>query len=91
MNWVLDDGLHVTRRAYDCDQARYWWEMAGLSECDVEPGDWATVQAAIAKNWRIEPGDRYRRVVYVDGGKLVTYRAGLDMENLCQRLGLFDD
>lgn len=90
MNWVLADNVHTARKAYDCE-ARYWWEMAGLSECDVEPEDWAIAQAAIANNWRIKPGDRYRRVVYVDGGKLITYRAEIGMESLCQRLGLFDD
>lgn len=89
MDAVLSDKVHVARKVYDCE-ARHWWEMAGLSDCDVSPEDWQIAQAAIAKNWRISPGEKYRRVVYVDGGKLVVYRASVEMEDLCCRLDLFD-
>lgn len=36
-------------------------------------------------------GQRYRCVVFRDGRELVTQRARLDMDALCQRHDLYDD
>ena len=44
-----------------------------------------------ADKWKIRPGQRYRCVVFRDGRELVTQRARLDMDALCQRYDLYDD
>ena len=44
-----------------------------------------------ADKCKIRPGQRYRCVVFRDGRELVTQRARLDMDALCQRHDLYDD
>lgn len=87
---VLHDAVHTAVKYYECDTYPLW-DRCGFDQTDVSAADWQIVQAAMAKDWRIEPGDKYRKVIYVDGGEFVTYRAWIEMDDLCQRLDLFDE
>ena len=49
------------------------------------------VWRAKADKWKIRPGQRYRCLVFRDGRDLVTQRARLDMDSLCQKHDLYDD
>jgi len=85
----LSETKQVARKTYRCDACEVW-RNSSYSEKDVSPDDWLIVQACEADNWKIVVGQEYLKVVYVDDG-ITTYRARLDMHNLCNRLGFFDD
>ena len=88
--YVLSDKICTAYKSYDCD-TRALWERAGFSKDDVKPHDWHIAQTAIKNGWVIEIGDKYRKVVYVEDGKLRVYRGALLMDDVCQRLDLFDE
>ena len=87
---VLWDTTHVARKAYRCDACDIWCR-SGFGERDVSADDWLVAQGCEADRWKIRRGQRYRRVVYVDGRRLVNYRGRLDMDDLCERHNLFGD
>lgn len=87
---VLHDAVHTAQKTYNCDTL-HLWQRCGYGEHDVDESDWKIVQDAVAADWKIVPGQKYRKVVYVDGGVLCTYRGGKEMDDLCGRLDLFDE
>ncbi len=87
---VLRDTTQTARKHYPCDACQQW-DRSGYGENDVSIADWLIVQRARADKWKIMPGMQYRKVTYLDGGELMTYRARLDMDALCYRNDLFDE
>ena len=87
---VLRDTIQTAKKFYPCD-ACHQWDRSGYGQNDVSADEWLTVEGAMADKWKIRRGQEYRKVVYKDGGDLVTYRARLDMDALCQRHELFDE
>ncbi len=87
---VLQDTEPVARKHYSC-AACHVWLLSNYGQADLSPDDWLIVEGAMADFWKIKPGQKYRKIVYKDGADLITIRARLDMDGLCQRLELFDD
>jgi hypothetical protein len=90
MGEILRDTIQTAQKLYPCD-ACHQFDRSGYGQRDVSVDDWLIVQGVEADRWKITPGMQYRKVTYRDGGKLVTYRARLDMDALCQRNDLFDE
>ena len=90
MSNILRDTIQTARKHYPCDACDHFARI-GCGQRDVSADDWLIVQAAEADKWKITPGTRYRKAVYREGGDLVTYRARLDMDAVCQRNDLFDE
>jgi hypothetical protein len=87
---ILRDTTQAVRKHYKCNACDlFCW--SGYGQRDVSADDWLIVQGAEADGWKIKPGTQYRKVVYRDGRDLVTYRARLDMDSLCQRNDLFGE
>jgi len=80
----------TAKKEYICDACREW-DNSGYGQFDVSHDDWLIVQAAKADRWRILPGQKYIKVKYADDGTIKVYRARPDMDELCQRLELFDE
>lgn len=87
---TLNDSTQTAQKAYVCDACRAW-DRSGYGKNDVSAAEWLTVQAAKADHWLILAGQQYRKIVYVDCGDLMTYRARLDMDALCAKHDLFDE
>jgi flavin-dependent dehydrogenase len=87
---VLSDTVVVARKHHPCD-ACWLWAQSGYGKADVRPDEWLVIQAAEADGWLILPGQAYRRVVYKDGGKIVTYRGRVGMDALVSRYDLGDE
>ena len=86
---TLSETKQTARKSYKCDACETWCNSS-YGEKDVSPDDWLIVQACEADNWKIAVGQEYIKVIYVDDG-IATYRARIDMHNLCDRLGFFED
>lgn len=91
MDRVLSDDLVIARKHYPCD-ACDWWDHSGygLDDCETEEQR-MIVEAAQADNWRILPGQTYRRIKGVFEGRFVTYRARPAMQTVVEQLDLCDD
>lgn len=80
----------IASKDYDCDACAAW-HRSGYGQQDVSTDDWRIIKGAQADKWKIRRGDKYRRLVYKDGGEFVTYRARIDMDALAMRLELFEE
>ena len=85
---IIRESEQVAKKFYNCD-ACHIWDNSGYGQKDVTPDDWLIVEACKADKWKIVPCQKYLKVIYDDGG-LTTYRARIDMDNLCHRLGFFE-
>lgn len=88
--FVLKDKVQVARKFYNCD-ASEMWRSYGLPENELTAEERLVLDGVKADKWRIRPGQRYRCLVFRDGRELVTQRARLDMDSLCQKHDLYDD
>ena len=88
--FVLKDEVRTARKFYACDTSELWCNYGPPSDA-VTADDRLVLDGAKADKWKIRPGQRYRCVVFRDGRELVTQRARLDMDALCQRHDLYDD
>jgi hypothetical protein len=84
MCYVLRDTIQTARKHYPCDACEQW-KKSGLVKEDVDELSWSAVQSAQADEWKITKGTKYRKVTYCDGGDLMSYRARLDMDMVCQK------
>lgn len=87
---ILSDKIQQAKKFYHCDACRAWLDSC-YGQIDVSADDLLTVQGAEADKWKIRAGQEYRKIVYNDGGEMMTYRARLDMDSLCNRHKLFDE
>lgn len=88
--FVLKDEERTARKFYACD-ASEMWRNYGLPSDELTADERLVLEGVQADKWKIRPGQRYRCVVFRDGRELVTQRARLDMDALCQRYDLYDD
>lgn len=88
--FVLTDEVRTARKFYACDASALWCNYGPPSDA-LTADDRLVLDGAKADKWKIRPGQRYRCVVFRDGRELVTQRARLDMDALCQRHDLYDD
>lgn len=87
---LISDTVHTARKTYICDACIAFFNV-GIELSELHPDDRLVVADAQADGCRILPGQRYRKAVYVDGGEIVTYRARLSMDALCNDLELFEE
>ena len=90
MTEIVSDTIQEARKSYSCD-ACHLFIKSGLGHREIRSDDWLTVEKAKADKCQVLPKTKYRKVVYRDGGKLVMYRARIDMDLLCYRNDLFDE
>lgn len=80
----------IASKDYACDACAAW-QRSGYGQQDVSTDDWLIIEGAQADKWKIRRGEKYRKLVYKDGGEFVTYRARIDMDALAMRLELFEE
>ena len=80
----------IASKDYACDACAAW-HRSGYGQQDVSTDDWLIIEGAQADKWKIRRGEKYRKIVYKDGGEFVTYRARIDMDALAMRLELFEE
>ena len=85
---TLSDTIHTARRDYTCD-ASHTFLAIGFGPKELDDSDWEIVRKAEADGFKIKAGTKYRKVVYTDGG-LETFRARLDMDDICLRNQCYD-
>ena len=88
--FVLTNEVRTARKSYHCDASEMWRNYGPPSE-SLTADDRLMLDGVKADQWKIRPGQRYRCVVFRDGRELVTQRARLDMDSLCQKHDLYDD
>lgn len=87
---LLRDEIRVARKAYPCG-ACYWFGRSNYGQQDVEPDDWATVEAVRAEGCQILPGMQHIYQASVDGDGWSEFRARQDMNAICHKYDLYPD
>ena len=86
----LKDTTQYATKFDSCDACAAW-HRSGYGQQDVSTDDLLIIEGAQADKWKIRRGEKYRKLVYKDGGEFVTYRARIDMDALAMRLELFEE
>jgi len=90
MTWdIFTDTDPVAKKDYHCDACRYWLSNMGENEFDGD--DLLLYQAAKTDGIKIKKGTKYVKREGKWDGEWCTFRARVDMNNLCIKLDLYND
>lgn len=87
---LLRNEIRKARKAYPCG-AYYWFDRSCCGQQDLEPKDWAVVEAVQAEGCQILPGMPHIYQTSVDGGGFGEFRARQDMHAICRKYDLYPD
>jgi hypothetical protein len=91
MEHIFSDKIVTAKKRHHCDASEQW-RRAGFTIADCETDEQRLmVAAAEVDNWRILPGQAYRRVIGIHEGGLSTYRARPGMDAVCSDLDIWDE
>ena len=91
MDKIFSDKTVTAKKEYRCDACAQW-DRAGymLNDCETHEQR-LKVASAEADGWKILPGQKYRKVTGINDGVFMTYRARLDMDDVCYDLNMWDE
>ena len=87
---VLVDKEAVARKDHRCDACETY-RRVGYGKNEFSGLDRKTIDDCEKDGFMIKAKTKYRRLVYEDGGDIITFKARLDMDRLCQEFGFYDD
>ncbi len=77
-------------KEYHC-QAYGFINNSGLGDDDFSPEEAATIAQAAAEDYKILPGTKYVRIRGKWEGEWITFRARIDLDDICMRYRLYED
>ncbi len=80
----------VARKEYECG-ASVWLNESGYVEEDFDPSDWTVIERARTEGFKIIPGERYMCTRGIWEGEWSTFRARLDIDEICIAYELYDE
>lgn len=90
MDWqVFTDSEPISRKEYYCDAYRYF--LSNMAERDFNGDDLLIYQAAKADKFKIKKGTKYFKRTGLFDGMWQTFRARIDMHNLCIKHELYEE
>lgn len=93
MSWKFYNQTTPTaRKQYSCDAAE-WIVNHGIEDVLYNCTDYekADIEKAQNQSWKIQPGEKYVKVVGVWEGEFSTFRAKPELDAICHRLNIYDD
>ena len=88
MSKLLIDSRPVARKEYKCDAAEWYLKNSGGKE-DFEPEDWAKIQSAAAEHFKIQQGQQYVYQAGICEGEFCTFKAKIDMHEICLKYDMY--
>lgn len=86
---VLSETEPVARKMYNCDAS---YVLIDLQNDGIfTPEEQSLIDAVKKQGWKILPGQKYRKCVCVDAGRISTYRALLEMDALLSKYDLYNN
>lgn len=83
MSWdVYTITTPKARKEYPCDACELI-NGAGISEGDVTPEEWQTIEKARQEGNKILPGTKYIKCKGIYEGSAATFRARIDIDAIC--------
>ena len=80
----------VARKDYHCE-ASDWICNASYPDEDYDPEDLETINKARNESWKILKGQKYLKVSGKFEGEFCTFRARIDLEEVCKKYDLYPD
>ncbi len=91
MCWEMETTSQpVARKNYHCEAAN-WINSSGFVEADYSPEDWAIIEKARAEDWEIKKGTKYTKTSGKWEGDFTTFRARLDLDEICQQYEIYQE
>ncbi len=87
---LLRDEVRKARKAYPCG-AYHWFDRSCYGQQDLEPEDWAVVEAVRADGCQILPGMKHIYQISADGDGFGEFRARQDMHDICLKYDLYPE
>lgn len=87
---IIRESKPVARKHYPCE-ASHWINQASLADAEYEPDDLLLLSAAKADRYKILPGHKYVCQVQRVEGLIETFRARIDMHNICLKYELYPE
>lgn len=87
---ILTEEIRKANKEHHC-LASYWWCNSNFGEGDVSPCDWKIIKSAEADRFKILKGENYLYQTFVYHGTIHTFKARLDMHNICCKYDLYPD
>jgi len=89
--WDFSDiTTQVARKEYNCD-ASDWYINASPPDEDIDELDLTIIARARLEGFRISKGTKYLKIKGMFNGEFSTFRARLDMNNICEDYALYND
>ena len=88
MDRVIREETPIAKKTYKCDACRWWCNYMTQNDCET-PEQKQIIQNAKHDGWKILPGQQYRKVIGIQDGELVTFRARIDVDQLCWDLEVY--
>lgn len=86
----LSNSFHIAKKFYCCDACDVLI-LSGMGERELDQEELNALRLAEDDHWKILPGMKYHKVVYIDENEeLCTYRGRLEIESICNKYDLFD-
>ncbi|TVO75106.1 hypothetical protein [Sedimenticola selenatireducens] len=90
MSWDVEDiSYPVAKKAYRCDACE-WINNVPIDECDLADDERHAISAAKADRYKILKGQKYIKVRGIWEGTWQTFRARIDINNICQRHDIYE-
>jgi hypothetical protein len=92
MGWEMDVETNPkARKDYQCQASDWIMNSVGLDPDYFEPEDYAKIEIAQGKDFKILKGETYVKVTGKFDGEFATFRAIPDLNEICIRYKLYDD
>lgn len=89
MGWDMYEVTEqVARKEYYDESADY---ICDLCEEDVTPDEWQIICEAREGNWKIKKGVKYRKTKGLFEGEWETFRATIELDDICHKYNLYPD
>lgn len=87
---VLSSDFRRASKKYQCD-AWHWYCNSSYAESEFDSDDWNTIERARNQGGAIMPGDYYLCQKSVNDDGFQTFRARIDMHEVCLKYNLYPD
>jgi hypothetical protein len=91
MRTVLSESTPVARKTYTCNACEWVDNLEVWKEYDLTYHELRAIVKARKNKFCIVPGQRYRKFVQVEDGRLEVFRAIPEIDAICRKYDIYEE